>query len=126
MLHPLLHLITQRPELLADHAQAYAELAAEEWLAVRSTWLRRLLLMAAALCGCGVAAVLAGVALMLWASTPAAELHAPWALLAAPMLPLAFALCCLLLARLQPGATGFASLREQLLADLAMLREAAT
>lgn len=65
--HPLLHLLLTQPRLLADHVEAYAELVATEIGNVSVAWKRRALLNAVALCCLGVAAVLAGVALMLWA-----------------------------------------------------------
>ena len=58
MLHPLLHLVATQPQLLADHAEAYAELVAEELGDFSVTWKRRALLNAVALCFGGVAAVL--------------------------------------------------------------------
>jgi hypothetical protein len=39
--HPLLHLIATRPQLLADHAEAYAELVAVEIDCMSATWTRR-------------------------------------------------------------------------------------
>ena len=126
MIHPLFVLIATRPQLLADHAEAYAELVAAEVAHVSATWKRRSLLYALALCCLAVGAVLAGVALMLWAVTPAAGMHAPWALIAAPVVPVALALWCLLAVRSQANAAGFENIRQQIKADLAMLREAST
>lgn len=127
MIHPLFLLIATRPQLLADHAEAYAELVAAEVAHVSATWKRRSLLYALALCCLAVGAVLAGVALMLWAVTPAASMHAPWALIAAPVVPVALALWCLLAAARSKGhASGFDNIRQQMKADLAMLREAST
>ena len=124
MLPPLLHLIATRPQLLADHAEAYLDLMGEELGRVSNNWKRRALLNAVALCSLGVAAVLGGVALMLWAVTPVADLHAPWALIAAPLLPLATALVCLLTATGQDDErAAFSTLRQQVQADMLMLRE---
>ena len=129
MVHALLHLIATRPQLLVDHAQAYAELANADFGAAMRAWQRKLRLVALALCGGAVAAVLAGVALMLWAVVPAAQIEAPWALVAAPMLPALVALValrCLLAIRAgsaQPAFGNFGNLKEQVQADLLMLRE---
>ena len=124
MVHPLLHLIATRPQLLAEHAEAYAELVAVEFDTARAGWKRRALLNAAALCGIGVAAVLGGVALMLWAVIPATQIQAPWALVLAPLLPLAAAACCGWAARrMDDDVPAFESVRRQLRADVAMLRE---
>ena len=133
MLRALLRLISTQPTLLADHVQAYAELAADEFGQVRAAWQRRLLLQAVCLCSLAVSAVLAGVALMLWAVIPEARVQALWALVLAPLLPLLLALCCGWLAQsavAKPGRNGgksgaFPRVREQLAADRAMLSEAA-
>ncbi|WP_310462202.1 hypothetical protein [Sphaerotilus sp.] len=123
MAHALLHLITTRPQLLADHAQAYAELANADLDAVTSVWKRQIRLAAVALCSTCVAAVLAGVALMLWAVVPAVQIEAPWALVAAPLLPAVVALWCLLAARAGGDRQPFGNLKEQVQADLLMLRQ---
>ena len=75
--------------------------------------------------GCAaVALVLAGVAVMLWAVTPVAPVHAPWVLLGVPLLPLAVAVVCVWRA---PGTdNNFARLTRQVEDDLAMLRAAAS
>ena len=129
MLRTLLRLISTQPTLLADHVQAYAELAADEFGQARAAWQRRLLLQAVCLCSLAVAAVLAGVALMLWAVIPEARVQAPWALVLAPLLPLLVALCCGLLGQgpsLKQAQVGaFPRVREQLAADRAMLSEGA-
>jgi hypothetical protein len=124
MIHPVFHLIATQPQLLADHVEAYAELVADELRSTSTVWKWRVLLNAVALCCMGVAVVLAGVALMLWAVIPPADIHAPWALVAGPLIPLAAAALCLLIARSQVRRSGFDSIREQFSADVAMLREA--
>jgi hypothetical protein len=123
MAHALLRLITTRPQLLVDHAQAYAELAHADLDVVASAWKRQLRLAATALCSAAVATVLAGVALMLWAVIPAAQIEAPWALVVAPLLPALVALWCLLAARAVGGQQAFGNLKEQVQADLLMLRQ---
>ena len=123
MMHPLLALIATRPQLLTAHAEAYAALAAAEFGEASAGWQRRLLLAAAMLCSAGVAAVLAGVAVMLWAVLlPTADL-ARALLIATPLLPALIALGCGLAAR-GYGRSSFAILRQQVKADLRMLREA--
>ena len=124
-MHPLLHLIATRPQLLAEHAEAYAELVAADVGAASAGWKRRAMLNAVALCCLGVAAVLAGVALMLWAVVPGAGSQAPLALIATPLLPIAVAAGCLLAARASNDGSNFDNLRRQVRADIVMLREAA-
>ncbi len=124
-MHPLFHLIASRPQLLADHAEAYAALVAVEIDQVSARWTRTTLLHALALCGLSVALALAGVALMLWAALPALPAQAAWALIVVPLLPLAAAAGCLVAAQRSGPHDAFADLRQQVKADIAMLREVA-
>ena len=123
MIHPLLHLIATQPQLLADHAEAYADLFGEELHAATTQWKRQAVLIAVGLCLIGVSAALGGVALMLWAVIPPQDIHAPWALVVAPALPLVVAVGCLLSSRTSVAAGAFDTLRQQMGADVAMLRE---
>jgi hypothetical protein len=125
MLHPLLHLLSHRAPLLAEHAQAYAELAAVETARLGVRWRRQALLMSGALCGAGVSAVLGGTAALLWAVLPAAQIHAPWALWLVPLLPLLGALGCLLAAQRDVAVPAYAVLAQQLRTDLLLLQAVA-
>ena len=122
MIHPLLRLIATQPQLLADHAESYAGLVGEELGKTTLVWKKRVLLNAVALCLVGVACVLGGVALMLWAVMPAANIHAPWALIAAPAVPALVALWCAYEGQRESGDT-FKDLKQQIAADLVMLRD---
>jgi uncharacterized membrane protein YqjE len=123
-IHPLLHVLVTRPQLLADHAEAYAGFVSEEISATFSIWSRRLVLYATALCLLGVCAVLGGVALMLWAVIPTSKILAPWALIAAPAVPASVAVVCLLLGRSQSSEI-FPHVKKQLAADMMMIRDVA-
>ena len=125
MIHPLLRLVATRPQLLADHAEAYAGLVGQEWGATAASWKQRVLLGAVALCLFGVAVVLGGVALMFWAVTPSANIQLPWALAAAPLVPALAALACGWWAQ-RASQPGFAELKRQIACDLALLREVST
>ena len=122
MIHPLLRLIATQPHLLVDHAEAYAELASEEFGKTASLWKWRAILVVVALFLMVVAAILGGVALMLWAVMPSTSMQAPWALVAGPLIPAVIALGCLMKARQQSPST-FDALKKQLRADLLMVRE---
>jgi len=124
MIHPLIKLVATRPELVADHLSAYAALIGSEAKLVQSRWTVRLLLTALALCCVGVTAVLAGVALMLWAVTPSLQGDAVWALWVAPAIPAAVAIVAGLIARKPPAEPAFAAVQEQFEADTRMLSEA--
>ena len=121
LFQPFLRLVATQPELLGDHAQAYAELVASELGGAGSRIKRQLLLAAMAACGIGVGAVLTGVALMLWAVVPLAQATASWALIVVPLPPFLLALGCLLAARRQNQERVFSNLRRQFAADLAMM-----
>lgn len=122
-MHPLLHLIATQPRLLVDHADAYADLAAAELAEATAGWKRQARLQAGVAVGAGLALLLGGVALMLWAVTPPAAVHAPWALWLVPALPAVVALGCWLAARASTGVASFQALRQQVRDDLRMLRE---
>ena len=122
MIHPLLRLIATQPQLLADHAESYAGLVGEELGKTTLVWKKRVLLNAVALCLVGVACVLGGVALMLWAVMPAANVNAAWALIAAPAAPALIALWCAYEGQRETG-DAFKDLKQQIAADLVMLRD---
>jgi len=123
-MHPLLKLIATRPQLLAEHAQAYAELAAIELPRAASAWKRQALLHALALLGLLASLLLAGVALMLWATLPSLSMPAPWLLIAVPLMPGAGAMACLIALQARSERNGLAGLQHQVSADLGMLRDA--
>lgn len=127
--HPLLRLLLAHPELLAEHAAAYAALAAEDGQLLWQHWRRqarwRLLAAAAALLGLSFA----GQGLMLAVLLGPLDAGALSVLLLTPVLPLALALVCHQVAA-SPSASAstqraFTALQQQLAADLALLREAA-
>ncbi len=121
-MHPLLALLATRPQLLVDHAQAYAALFNEEFDQARASWQRTAVLHAVALCCVSAAAVLAGVALMLWVISPALPAQAQWVLPVTPLVPLLVALICLVTVRREARQDAFANLRRQIGADMAILR----
>ncbi|MES2947121.1 MAG: hypothetical protein V4858_01130 [Pseudomonadota bacterium] len=125
MLHPLYRLILAQPGLLGNHAMAYAELLAADLGTLSQHWKRRLILNLLVVCSLGVAAVLAGVALMLWAVVPAIQSPWAWVLLLVPLLPLVLAAVCAMAATNADDGNhrALVELRKQVHADVAMLRE---
>ncbi len=119
----MLTLLVTQPQLLLDHAQGYAELVVQELGAARAVWRRSALLYVVALHSLSAAAILAGVALLLWAVIPGAQIHAMWALWCTPLLPFALGMACLRLVGRKTQVEPFAALHVQLLKDLAMLRD---
>ena len=124
-MHPLFQLIATRPQLLADHAEAYAALVAVEVPRISAAWQRSAVFNALALCALIAGLVLAGVALMLWATLPDAPMRAAWVLLAVPLLALSAALACAMAARSGDAGVAMNNLRLQIAADIALLRAAA-
>jgi hypothetical protein len=120
----LLNLVVNRPQLLTEHAEAYAALVASEVGRWSALWQRRALLRALAGANTLVAIVLAGVALMLWAALPGVPAQAAWALVGVPLLPLAVALACLIATPQPAERSAFDVIRQQIDADLALLRPA--
>lgn len=125
MIHPLLRLVATKPHLLADHAQAYAGLVSEEIGRSVGGFKRRVLLSAIAVGLMAMAAIFAGVALMLWGVMPPSSIQSLWALIAVPGVPALVGVVCLLAGRTQQ-ADRFAGLKQQVAADLAMLRDVST
>jgi hypothetical protein len=121
-MHPLLHLLVTQPGLLGEHVQGYAGLLASEVAEVQQSGQRRLLWSAAtAACTC-VGLVLAGVAVMLWATQPGLAAGALWVLVLTPCVPLVAALACLQVLQ-RPTPAAFARIKEQIQADLQLLSE---
>lgn len=120
-MHPLLELLLTRPQLLADHVQAYGALFTEEMGDARAALQRWAMWRAVTLGSVFSAAILAGMALMLWAMLPASPQQATWVLLVTPMLPLAVAAVCWPLARKNGMPPLFNQMRAQIHADKVML-----
>ena len=59
---------------------------------------------------------------MLWAVMPAPNIHAAWALIASPAVPTLLALWCAFEGQRETAA-GFKNLKQQIAADLVMLRD---
>ncbi len=123
MVHPLVRLAASRPQMLAEHIAAYAGLMAEE-VTVAAAQLKRQISLQLVGVGCiAIGAVLAGVAVMLWASLP--TLSAPWVLALTPLIPVLLGAAALRMAGSRDTRDPFAPLHRQLAADAAMLRVAA-
>lgn len=124
MIHPFFSTLLTRPELLAEHASAYAELASVEAAIAATEWRRRsaCIVTAALLALLGVG--WGGVAALMAAAWPVAQMPAPWVLVAVPAVPLLLALGVALFGGLRRRRTApaFALLRQQIAEDSALLR----
>lgn len=124
MFHPLIKMLVSRPEMLAEHVGAYAELAAAEASQAVDQARNKVIVGAAAAVLVLVGLMLAGVAALLCAALPLTAMPAPWLLVAVPALPLLAAVAAALWLRSRPARTSFALLREQMARDSALVREA--
>jgi hypothetical protein len=123
MFHPLIRLLARKPHLVASHLGGYVELAsAQAQEAVRSLQ-ARLVWTVGAVAGVSVGALLGGVALLIAAAVPVAQMPAPWLLVAGPLAPLLTGALCWWQARQRPLAWSMAPMREQLAADVALLAD---
>ena len=126
MIHPLFTRLVTQPGLFAEHAGAYAELAAAEAQQLGTRWKRQLLLAVVTGVCTLVGLLLTGMALLLAAAVPMAAMPAAWALWVVPALPLvAAAGAAASLWRMQSVAA-FALLRGQIAADARLLDEVAS
>jgi len=123
MIHPLLRLAATQPHLIGDHVEAYAALVGEEVSKVSTSLILRIALFGAALCFLIVGLVLVGVALLLCAAIPSSDYPAAWAMFVIPLAPFVIAAACVLYARAKPSEKPFDTIKKQLNADMAMLRE---
>jgi cytochrome bd-type quinol oxidase subunit 2 len=126
MFHPLIKMLVSRPEMLAEHAGAYAELAAAEASQAVDQARNKAIAGAAAGVLALVGLVLAGVAARRGAAVATAAMPAPWLLVVVPALPLAAAIGAVLWLRSRPAVASFALLREQMAQDSALIQEAHT
>ncbi|MGE5865068.1 MAG: hypothetical protein ACM32J_08205 [Rhizobacter sp.] len=124
MIHPLVRLLATEPHLVADHVGAYAALIECEAKEVQRRWTLRLALSVVALVCLVIAAMLTGVALMLWAVTPGLSTGAQWVLGAAPAVPLLVAIAAGLAAKRPSAERAFAGIKAQIQSDLNMIHQA--
>ena len=123
MIHPLLTLIATKPHLLGDHVEAYAELVGAEVGKTSKMWMMRVVYGVAAAFLLTTFVTFTGVAIMLWAVVPADSMNVPWLLVLVPLVPLVGGIVCLVLAKSHPAQNAFQTVKDQLSADMQMLRE---
>ena len=124
MIHPLFRVIARQPHLLAEHAQAYVALLSEQFGEAASAIKQRAVLMVVAGLLLFAGVIFLGVAFMLWGASDG-NMRAPWALFAGPLVPLLAGVVCLMAAKGNTPVSPLAKVREQMDADISMLREAA-
>ena len=113
-------LLTERPDLLVDHALAYAALAKSEIESAKREWIRRVVAGACALASALAFIVLAGVSLMLHVTAqPHADVN--WVLLAVPGAMLLVTLVAIFVA-ISKGVARTDTLGAQIQLDLQSFR----
>jgi uncharacterized membrane protein YqjE len=123
MIHPLLTLIAMKPQLLGDHVEAYAELVGAEVGKTSKLWTMRAVYGIAAAFLLATFVTFTGVAVMLWAVVPTDSMNIPWLLVVVPLVPLVGGIFCIVRAKAHPAQSAFQTVKDQLSADLQMLRE---
>jgi len=121
MIHPVFRLALAQPMLLAGHVGAYAGLVSEELLTSAAAVQRRLLWQLAGALSLAVAAVLAGVALLLWSVRAPGTAPDTWLFVATPLLPAALGLWAGWQAQAHSNGEPLARLRAQLAEDADLL-----
>lgn len=124
MIHPLFRVVARQPHLLVEHAQAYAALVSQQLGEAVDSMKQRAVMMAVGGVLLLVGVILLGVAFMLWGASDG-SMRAPWALFVGPLLPLAGGVGCILAGKGKATAGPLDKVREQMSADIDMLREAA-
>jgi uncharacterized membrane protein YqjE len=122
MLHPVFRLAAAQPQLLAEHAAAYAELLAEEIALSGTHFKQRIALQMVGMVCLAIALILGGVALVVWAALPEQSLRLPWVLIATPFTPAVLGGLVLWRANSLSAPPAFTALRAQLAADAELLR----
>ncbi|MBX3655287.1 MAG: hypothetical protein KIS62_05905 [Ramlibacter sp.] len=120
MIHPVFSVLVNRPDLVVEHAAAYAALVRQEASTAGTEVACRGLAWGVAALSFTAFAVLSGMALML--GTLLSQFH--WVLIAVPAATLALALAAWQRARRPLSGRHFHELRTQLDADAATLRQA--
>jgi uncharacterized membrane protein YqjE len=120
MLHPFISTLLRRPNLLIDHASAYADLIREEASEAGADLLQRLVAWVLVGIFAMLFLVLTGVALMLGAT--GSQFH--WALVAVPGAAFAVTVIAFIKARQPATHTPFAEVKAQLDRDAQALRSA--
>lgn len=124
MIHPLFTTLARRPELVAEHLGAYAQLLGAETAETAALLRRRLRWQVLGGLSLALGLILGGTALLLWAALPLAAMPHPWVLAAVPAVPLALAAYSAWKLSTLPWSCSFALLRQQMAQDQALLREA--
>ena len=121
-IHPIVHVVARRPQLLADHAKAYGDLLLEEGRRTLSSLVVHAVLYAAGGVLGGLGLVFGGVALLLYAAIPG-EFRNGWLLVALPLTTLLAGGLCVIVARALPVNITLEVVGQQVRADIDMIHE---
>jgi hypothetical protein len=121
-IHPIVHVVARRPQLLAEHAKAYGDLLLEEGRRTLSSLVVHVVLYAAGGVLGGLGLVFGSVALLLYATIPG-ELRNGWLLVALPLAMLLAGGLCVIVARALPVNITLEVVGQQVRADIDMIHE---
>ena len=110
-----------QPHLLTAHLIGYVDLVRDSAADSLAHLRRRAMLVVACWSGLLVAAVLLGLALMLWGSAAPGAMARPWVLFVVPAVPLVLALTAMASLKSSVASPLWTALRAQLAADLSLL-----
>lgn len=118
MVHPIFTVLIAKPELVMEHVAGYASLMRDEASSVGREVAKRVVAWAVTLVAALVFLILAGVAIMVGATSE--QFH--WALVIVPLVALALAVVGFTIARKPLPEKAFSELKAQLDADAQALR----
>ena len=113
-----------RPELIAMHAQGYADLLCEESDLLMRHVRNRLLVCAIGFTSAVLGCLWGGVALLLWSALPTVDPHWAWLLWAFPLAWALVAVACWAIYRRFDRSVFFPRTRAQIQLDVLALRQA--
>ena len=113
-----------RPELIAMHAQGYADLLCEESGLLMRYVRNRLLVCALGIASAVLAFLWGGVALLLWSALPTVDPHWAWVLWAFPLAWAVLAVGCWAVCKMFAPSVFFPRTREQIQLDVLALKQA--
>jgi len=123
MTYSLIYMLTQQPHMLAVHAQAYADLLHQEAARALQQTQKRIWLYVASAGMVFAAVIFTGVAVMLWGTLPWALMGRPEVLIATPLVAWLIAWVLWRMAGSVSIGQGLSEFKQQIDADVAMLRE---
>jgi hypothetical protein len=122
-IHPIVYVAARHPQILAEHAKAYFNLAMEESRRALSELVVHALLYVATVFLGLLGVLFGGVAVLLYA-TVQGQMRNGWLLIALPSASLLMAVACFIIARALPVNATMSVVGQQFKADMDVVHEA--